>query len=121
MREQVETAKNEVPRLPDIVGQFKTEQARLQREVAKTKEKLSRVRVDQSVADFKLKELARETKKQAANVEMKIESTVAASFKMTEMHPDAAAALRSFADATLAGTRQDEKIWVVEGPTAGTA
>jgi predicted nucleic acid-binding Zn-ribbon protein len=120
LKDQVETAKNGMPRLPEIVGQFKSEQARLKRELETTREKLRAVRVDQSVANFRLGELDKETRKQAANVEMKIETRVAASFAMREMHPDAAAALRNFATATL-GARQDEKIWILPGPAGGTA
>src|SRR5262249_10980375 len=122
LRNEVEEARSQVPRVPDLVSGLEKTQKHLERELAKTKEKLSRVRVNQSVADFKLKELARETRKQATNFEMKIESTVA-SFRMTEMSANAAATLRNIADATLAGTpRQDEQIWVIgPSPTADAA
>jgi hypothetical protein len=65
--------------------------------------------------------LTKETKKQAANAEMKIESTVA-SFKMSEIPAAAAATLRDFAAEALASHRRDEKIIVFDpGPAAGTA
>jgi chromosome segregation ATPase len=121
LRSDVEQARAEVPKMPAIVQRLEEGQARLHGAIARTQEKLSKVRVDQSLADSKLKELARETKRRAADVEMKIESTVA-SFSMTEIHPEAAAALRDFATGALEGTRRDEKIFVFDpNPTAGAA
>src|SRR5262249_42113761 len=96
LRSEVEQARAEVPKLPAIVERLEAKHARLSRELETTREKLRAVRVDQSVANFRLRELDKETRKQAANVEMKIETRVAASFAMREMHPDAAAALRDF-------------------------
>jgi chromosome segregation ATPase len=115
LREQVEAAKNDVPKLPAIARRLEESQARLQREIADTKGKVSKLRVDQSIAAHRLADLTKETKKQTANVEMQIERTVA-SFK-TEIHPAAAATLRAFADATLKGSpHEHEKIWIFNNP-----
>jgi hypothetical protein len=113
LRGQIETAKNQVPKLPELVSGLKQDQTRLQREVERTREKVSKLRADQSIADFKLKELSKATEARAANVEMEFERTVA-SFRMREMHPDAAAALRRFSGAVL--ENRDEKLWIFEGP-----
>jgi hypothetical protein len=111
LREEVEAAKNDVPKLPQITQRLEEGQAQLLGKVERMREKLSKVRVDQSVADSKLKELARETRKRATSFEMKFERTVA-SFT-AEMHPAAAATLREFADASLKGSPHErDKIWV---------
>jgi chromosome segregation ATPase len=116
LRTDVEEARGQVPQLPAIVGQFKTEQARLQREIKTTQEKLKAVKIDQVLADRRLAQLAKATETRASAMEMKIETTV---FEMREVHPDAQRALRDFAGATLKG--RDEKVWIFEGPAAGTA
>ena len=117
MRREVEEAREQVPRLPAIVGQFKTEQARLQREVATTKEKLTRVRVNQSQTDFRLAELTKAAAARSTALEMKVERT---SFQMREIDPAAQRALRDFAAAAI--TQRDEKIWVFDpNLTAGVA
>jgi hypothetical protein len=121
LRSEVEEARGQVPRLPEIVGQFKTEQARLQREVETTREKLKNLRVNQCLADRRLSQLSKATEARASAMEMKIQTTVS-SFEMREVHPDAAATLRDFAAGALASHRRDERILFVDpGPTAGTA
>jgi hypothetical protein len=57
LREQVENAKSEVPKIPLITQQMEENRARLYGEIGKIKDKLGKLRVDQSVADFKLNEL----------------------------------------------------------------
>jgi hypothetical protein len=122
LRAEVAQAKSEVPKLPAIAQRLEEGQARLQRELTKTKEKLGRVRVDQSVADFKLRELDKATAARSKSLEMKIETTTQKFEMSATLHPDAAAALRSFATETLKGARQDEKIWVFDpSPAAGAA
>ena len=53
----IEQARDSVPRVPELVSGLKEGQAALRRELESTRKKLGRVRVDQSIADFKLKEL----------------------------------------------------------------
>jgi predicted nuclease with TOPRIM domain len=117
LREQVEAAKNEVPKLPAIAQKLEEGQARLLGEITRTKEKVSKLRVNQSVADFKLNELRKAAAARAASLEMKVERT---SVEM-QIHPDAAAALRDYATETLKDARRDDKIWVFPGPPADAA
>jgi hypothetical protein len=93
-------------------------QARLEHEIKTTREKLKRVRVDQSIANHSLSKLREQSEARSTALELKVERT---SFEM-QVHPDAAAALRKFAAETLESTRRDEKIWIFDpGPAAGTA
>ena len=120
LRSEVEDARAQVPKVPEIMGQFKTEQARLQREVETTKDKLSRVRVDQSIADYRLSKLTEATAARSAAMEVKFETRVS-SVELRPLYPGAAAALRDFAAETLKSNR-DERLWIFDpGPTAGTA
>jgi hypothetical protein len=121
LRSEVEQARSEVPKLPAIAQRLEEGQARLVGEIERTKAKLSKLRVDQSIAAHRLAELTKTAAARSKAMELKVERTerTVASFEM-EIHPGAAEALRSFADATL-GTR-DEKIWILPGgPTAGAA
>jgi hypothetical protein len=100
LRKQVVAAKAEIPCIPDIEARVEAkqsalaaEQARLDREMAKTKDRLGKLRVDQSVTDHGLKELQRA--KQPV-IELKFES-VDGCFTMRDMHPDAVEAWRRFA------------------------
>jgi len=119
LRGQIETAKNQVPKVPELVSGLKQDQTRLQREVARTKEKVSKLRTNQSISDYRLAELSKTAKARAASLEMKIETTVS-SFKMREIDPSAARALRAFASESLKNT-QHEKIWIFPDPEAGSA
>jgi hypothetical protein len=124
LRGQIETAKNQVPKLPELMSGLKQDQTRLQREVARTKEKVSKLRADQSIADFKLNELRKATAARSTAIEAKVETTVS-TFRMQQIDPDAAAALKSFATATLESSqRNDGKLWLFDpnpGPAAGSA
>jgi hypothetical protein len=116
LRSEVEDARAQVPKLPAIVEGFERRQERLQREVETTKNKLSRVRVNQSMTDYRLSQLSEATAARSTAIETKIETTVS-SFQMREVHPDARAALRDFAAETLKGNR-GETIWHFDpGPT----
>jgi hypothetical protein len=120
LRTEVEVARAAVPKVPALVEKLERGQERLQRELERTKKRVSRARADNSMADFKLNELRKATERRATEIQMKLETSVA-SFTMREVHPDAKAALRNFADEALKGHR-GEKIWIFDpGPRAGTA
>jgi chromosome segregation ATPase len=103
LHDEVEAAKTEIPRLPEIearVGakqsKLAAEQKRLGEELAKQKDRIGKLRVDQSVTEYGLKEDLKELKRaQQPVVELKFES-VDGQFTMRDMHPDAAAAWRRF-------------------------
>jgi hypothetical protein len=116
LREEVEVARRVVPKVPALVEQLEAGQDKLRRELKTTNDKLSRVRVNQCMTDYRLSELRKETEARAAGMELKIESS---SFVMRDIHPDARAALRDFAAEAVKNT---ETLWVFDpGATAGTA
>jgi hypothetical protein len=118
LREEVEEARKEVPKLPAIAERLETGQARLQRELKRTQDRVTRVRVNQSMTDFKLDELSKATAKRAAGLEMKIETSVSA-FAVGDIHPAAASALHDFAAEAI---NNGKTIWRFDpGPTAGAA
>jgi chromosome segregation ATPase len=104
LRSEVEHARSEVPKVPAIAARLEAGQTRLRREIAATKEKVNRVRVDQSLADYRLGELLKATEARAAGMEMKIETSIS-SFVIRDIHPDAGAALRNFAAEALKDNR----------------
>jgi chromosome segregation ATPase len=76
LREEVATARAEIPKLPAIEARLEAKQARLDAEQTRlrheldaTKDKLGKVRVDQSIADFKLSKLMREQSAPTTEVE----------------------------------------------------
>jgi hypothetical protein len=93
------------------------EQARLQRELDETKQKLSRVRVNQSITDYGLSKLSREVAatKAAASIEMETSSS---RFVMRNIHPAAAKTLREFA-AQVVDAWDGGAVWLSD--PAGTA
>jgi chromosome segregation ATPase len=113
LRSEVEEARAQVPKVPAIAAKLEAENARLRRDLATTKDKLGKLRVDQSIADHRLAELSKATAKRAAVLETKIETTIS-SFTMREVHPDARAALHNFATDVL---KDSSMIFT----TAGTA
>jgi uncharacterized protein YdaU (DUF1376 family) len=99
----VAEARKQVPKLPAIVDEFdsrqtdlEAEQARLERELAKTKDRLGKMRVDQSIAGYSISQLekAAAASKTVASIEME---TSAARFVIQNIHPGAVKALREFA------------------------
>jgi hypothetical protein len=52
LRREVEDARAQTPKIPEIAARLEAGQERLQRELETAKTKLKRVRVDQSMADF---------------------------------------------------------------------
>jgi type IV secretory pathway VirD2 relaxase len=72
------------------------EQSRLHTKLEKTRDRVNRMRTDQSVTEYGLKEDLKELKRaQQPVVELKFES-VDGVFTMKDLHPDAAAAWRRF-------------------------
>jgi hypothetical protein len=76
---------------------FKAEQDRLERELAKAKDRIGKLSVDQSLTDYHLGEMRKQAKAaSASSIEMEVE-TKSTHFQMRATHPDAARALRDFA------------------------
>jgi chromosome segregation ATPase len=106
LRTEVEDARAQMPQIPATVTRLEAAQMHLEREVDKTKNRLAKARVDQSMTTYKLGELRKEldakVKAATAAVELKLEQTT--SFEMRALHPDAAAALKQFAREVIDGT-----------------
>jgi hypothetical protein len=103
LHDEVEVAKSEIPQVPAIearidgrLSEMAAEQKRLQDELQKTKNRVSKMRVNQSITEYSLKESLKELQRaQKPVVELRFES-VDGQFTMRDMHPDAAAAWRRF-------------------------
>jgi chromosome segregation ATPase len=106
LRTEVEDARAQMPQIPATVSRLQAAQMHLEREVDKTKNRLAKARVDQSMTTYQLGELRKEldakVKAATAAVELKLEQTT--SFEMRALHPDAAAALKQFAQEVIDGT-----------------
>ena len=106
LRTEVEDARAQMPQIPATVTRLEAAQMHLEREVDKTKNRLSKARVDQSMTTYQLGELRKEldakVKAATAAVELKLEQTT--SFEMRALHPDVAAALKQFAREVIDGT-----------------
>jgi hypothetical protein len=104
LQEEVRTARAEIPSLAAVEARFDVrqadvegKQARLERELTKTKERVSKMRVDQSIADYSISQLEKAASaSKATAVVMELETSTAR-FALRGIHPDAAKALREFA------------------------
>jgi chromosome segregation ATPase len=101
LRAQVAVAKAEIPKVPAIEARIdaelathKAEQKRLEGELAKTKDRVGKLRVDQSVTDFSLKKLEQT---QQPVVELKFVTEDGCCFSLKDAHPDAIETWRKFA------------------------
>jgi hypothetical protein len=101
LRDEVEEACEQVPKIPAIADRLtaeqkhlEAEQARLERELAKTKDRVGKLRVDQSVTDFSLKKLE---EAQQPVVELKFVTEDGCCFSLKDAHPDAIETWRKFA------------------------
>jgi hypothetical protein len=101
LRKQVAVVKSEIPSVPAVVEQLhgehaelKREQTQLERELAKQKDRLGKLRVDQSVTDHSLKKL--ESVQQPV-VELKFVTEDGCCFSLKDAHPDAIETWRRFA------------------------
>jgi chromosome segregation ATPase len=120
LRSEVAKARKQVPKVPSIAARLEAQQTRLQRELDATKQKVSRLRVDQSITDHGLSELGKQmaTAKAAASIEMELE-TSSTHFVMRNIDPAAAKALREFASQVI-DARDGGAVWLSD-PVAGTA
>jgi hypothetical protein len=84
VRSEVEEARNEVPKLPAVAARLEAEQARPERELDATKKKLGRRRVNQSVTDYELRELRKETA--AAKAAVKAAGSIKLELETSEEH-----------------------------------
>jgi hypothetical protein len=123
LHDEVAAARAGVPKLPAIEARVNAkqsklaaEQARLERELAKTKDRINKMRVEQSQADCRF---AQHLKQSEPAVELHFQ-TASASFAVRDLHPDAAAAWRDFCN-DLASERQspDASLRIVD-PTSPT-
>jgi hypothetical protein len=122
---EIARARSEIPNFSALEEKFDVRQAdlegkhaRLERELAKTKERLSKARVDQSIANYTLAELEKQVKASSeASISMEFESRHS-HFQMEAAHPAAAKALKEWVAQIING-QQDGTIWL-PGP-AGNA
>jgi predicted nucleic acid-binding Zn-ribbon protein len=118
LRREVAKAQRQIPELPAIAAQFdaeqkhlKAKQALLEHELAMTKDKLGKLRVDQSITDYNLREMRKQVDASAgASVELEFENR-SSHFQMKATHPDAARALKEFAMGIING-QADGTIWL---------
>jgi hypothetical protein len=101
LKAEIAVAKAEIPKVPAIEARIdaelathKAEQKRLERELAKTKDRVGKLRVDQSVTDFSLKKLE---EAQQPVVELKFVTEDGRCFSLKDAHPDAIETWRKFA------------------------
>jgi hypothetical protein len=97
-------------------GRVDAEQAKLRRELEATAKKVSRLRVDQSFADYSISELRKEAEaSKAASIELE---TSTSRFVMRNINPVAAKTLRDFA-AQVIDAQDGGAVWL--SAPAGTA
>jgi hypothetical protein len=101
LKAEIAVAKAEIPRLPEIEARvdakqskLAAEQKRLEQELAKQKDRLGRLRVDQSVTAFSVKKLEEARK---PIVELKFVTEDGCCFSLKDAHPDAIETWRKFA------------------------
>jgi hypothetical protein len=124
LQEEVRAARAKIPNLAAVEARFdaenkrlKAKQADLERELAKTTERVSKMRVDQALADSSIRELRKQAEANStASVELEVE-TRSTHFAMRATHPAAARALKDFASQIIRG--HDGKL-LISGP-AGRA
>jgi septal ring factor EnvC (AmiA/AmiB activator) len=119
LRREVEAARAQVPDFDAERQRLQDELADVRRELEATKKKLGKLRVDQSVQDYKLSQMQKQAAAAASkpSVEMELQ-TSSSRLVMRDLHPDAARALREFA-AEVIDARSGGAI-LFSGP-AGTA
>jgi hypothetical protein len=75
LHDEVAEARKQVPKLPAIVADLEADQARLERELDATKDKLGKLRVDQSITDYGVGELRKQMAASAgSSVELEFET-----------------------------------------------
>jgi hypothetical protein len=124
LRRQVVAAQKAVPKLPAIEARLEAKQARLDAEQTRlrheldaTKDKLGKVRVNQSITDYNLSEMRKEAAaSKATSIEMELQTSTSR-LVMRDIHPAAAKALREFAAQAVA---DGDTVWFSD-PPAGNA
>jgi hypothetical protein len=104
LRDEVADARKQVAKLPAIAAQFdaeqkrlKAKQVRLEAELATTQDKLGKLRVNQSLTDYAVREMRKQVDAAAgASVEVEF-ANQSTHFQMKATHPAAAEALGRFA------------------------
>ena len=121
LHDEVAAARAEVPKLPAIEARVNAkqsklaaEQARLERELAKNQKAVSKLRVDQAQADYRLSQHIKQSS--GAAVELHFQ-TSQNSFVVRDLHPDAAAAWRDFCN-DLATEQQNRASLRIVDPTS---
>ena len=115
LQEEVRAARAAVPKLPEIVAELisdlESKQVRLERELAKVKDRTGKLKVDQMVAACRVEELRKTVEvNSAASVEVEFESE-RHHFAMRATHPAAARALKEFATGIING-QADGTLWL---------
>lgn len=130
LRAQVAVAKAEIPQVPAIEARLNGEQAELKRELdrqarelAKQKDRLGKLRVDQSMTDFSLKKLERA---QQPVIELKFVTEDGCCFSLKDANPGAVETWRRFAADLVAANNgtmfpNDPTGGVIELPARGAA
>jgi hypothetical protein len=118
LQKEVAAAREQVPAFPAIEARLDAENrslkaklAGMERELEKTKDRLGKVRVNQSVTEYSLKKLEKQVEANgAASIEMEYESRHEY-FQMRASHPDAARALKDFANGIIKSGK-NVTLWV---------
>jgi hypothetical protein len=105
LHDEVEVAKSEIPQVPAIearidgrLSEMAAEQKRLQDELQKTKNRVSKMRVNQSIAEYSLKESLKELQHaQQPAVELKFVTEDGCCFSLKDANPGAVETWRRFA------------------------
>jgi predicted RNase H-like nuclease (RuvC/YqgF family) len=119
LRAEVTTAREQIPQFPAIAARLEAEQKRLQRELDATQKKLLKVRANQSTTDYSLSELHRKFAAAKATPTMEMElSTSVSTFRVSDLDPAAATALKKFASECIDGYTGDP---ILLFDSAGTA
>jgi chromosome segregation ATPase len=105
LHDEVEVAKSEIPQVPAIearidgrLSEMAAEQKRLQDELQKTKNRVSKMRVNQSITEYSLKESLKELQHaQQPAVELKFVTEDGCCFSLKDANPGAVETWRRFA------------------------
>jgi hypothetical protein len=126
LRSEVAEAQKQIPQVPALFTQLQTETwtaqieadkkiAALERELRATKDKLSKLRVQNSETQHSVKRLERQAPTATAAIEIETSTRL---FSMRGLHPEAAKTLRAFANEVI-DAKDHRPIWL--SPPAGTA
>jgi hypothetical protein len=122
LRNEVAEARKQVPKVPAIESRLRAEatisRVDTDKKLTKLQRELDRMRVNQSITDYKLSELRKEaTASKAASIDVELQTSTSR-LVMRDIHPAAAKALREFA-AQVIDAADGGAVWWSD--TAGTA